>query len=353
MKRRWRLWVGLLLLAIFSTAALLVGSSDTLGWLRGWPSLGDPEAAFAELEETWPRFVLDDVKGRVFKEQAPGKAEWITPVAGNLGRSRPPHLLFDAERVYFTQGEGVTALDARNGKCLWHSPGPHDLLCLSGDLLLAAGGGLFARSVQTGEVKFKVALKSDEVRLLADLFLVQGGEYYPVWVENALLVDRQGHVRHHFNRKVIDGLKLGDDYVFLTGKDVVCRSRTDQERWSVPFDRPTRFWCGGLLLLPDGDLLAFLYCPISDDGVQVMRIHPQAGEQVWRADCDGLGVMHSYYTHRAKVEVSKGKYLKVMSKGSYGSFVELIDLQSGQKLSRKEFGRPAKRHWLLEWLFGQ
>ena len=171
--------VGLLLLLIFGTAfLLLLGGPDTLAWLRGWPSLDDPEAAFANPDETWPRFVLDDEKGRVFKEQAPGKAEWITPVAGNPGRRRSPHLVFDAERVYFTQGEGVTALDSRSGKCLWHSPGPQDRLCLSGELLLAAGDSLVARSVHTGEVKFKVALKnSEEVRLLADLFLVQGGEY--------------------------------------------------------------------------------------------------------------------------------------------------------------------------------
>lgn len=368
MKRRWRLWVGILLLSIFSVAALLVGSPDTLGWLRGWPSLDDPAPAFADPdEETWPRFVLDGEKGWVVKEQAPGKVEWFKPLAGHLGRVRPPHLVFDAERVYVTHDDGVTALNAKNGKVLWHSPGPEDRLCLSGDLLFAAqcgeskfseahGHWLFGRSVQTGKVKFKVALKKpsdpNEIRQLADLFLVQEAEE-PGGAGNGFLIDRQGNVQHRFDRQVIDGVKLDGDHVFLTSKDVICRSRTDQERWAVSFGRPEWIAGGGLLLLPDGDLLAFLNGCINDSGVQVMRIHPQSGEQVWQAACGRLGVPHSAYWHQAKVEICKEKYLKVMSKGSQGSFVELVDLRSGQQLSRKEFGGPAKRHWLLVWLFGK
>lgn len=90
----------------------------------------------------------------------------------------------------------------------------------------------------------------------------------------------------------------------------------------------------------------------SDSGVQVMRLRPQAGEQVWQADCDPLGVGHSAYQHEAKVEITDGKYLKVMSKGSEGSFVELLDLGSGRHLSRRQFGGPARRSW-LDWLLGR
>lgn len=268
MKRRWRLWVGLLLL--FSAAFLLLGRSGTVALLRGVPSLDDPEAAFAKPDEQpSPRFVIDDEGGRVLKKQASGQIEWAMPLDGYLGRVRPPHLLFDAERVYVTHGDGVTALNAQNGKVLWHSTGPQDRLCLSGNLLLAAqcgesdfseahGNWLFARSVQTGEVVFKVTLAkpSDphEVRQVADLFLVQERE-----APLTLLIDHQGNVQHRFDRQVIDGMKLEGDYVFLTSKDVICRSRTDQLRWATPFRQAEWIAGGGLLLLPDGDLLAFLY----------------------------------------------------------------------------------------------
>lgn len=41
---------------------------------------------------------------------------------------------------------------------------------------------------------------------------------------------------------------------------------------------------GGLIVLPDGDLLAFLYGRICDSGVHVVQIKP-AGELVWQTYC--------------------------------------------------------------------
>src|SRR5262249_9501787 len=150
------------------------------------------------------------------------------------------------------------------------------------------------------------------VRTLADLFLVQEGER-PGGAGNTLLVDHHGQVQHRFDRQVIDGLKQNDDYVFLTSKDVICRSRTDQLRWAIPFGQPKWIAGGGLLSLPDGDLLAFLYGCISDTGVQVIRVQPQASKQVWQTACGPLGVGHSEYHHEAKAQISKDKYLKIMS----------------------------------------
>jgi hypothetical protein len=98
---------------------------------------------------------------------------------------------------------------------------------------------------------------------------------------------------------------------------------------------PYHVWIagGGLVELPGGDLLAFLYGCISDSGVQVIRLNPGTGKEVWQARCAPLGVMHSAYKHRATLTVEEGR-VKVTSKGSGGTFVELLDLESGRQLKR-------------------
>jgi hypothetical protein len=273
--------------------------------------------------------------------------EWSTHLDGDLGRGRDPHLLHDADRVYVTHGDGVTALDARTDKVLWHSAGPGDRMLLSGDLLLATdcrmadrlGGGrwLTARVVATGAEVFRVGLPLEDfdplpIEEVAGLFLVQ------VWGVGsgkgaAVLIDRQGKVYHRFDRQVVAGKSLGRDRVFLTSRDVVRVSPGGEVAWSVPFPYPEWIAGGGLLEFPGGNLLAFLYCQIADTGVQVVRLDPAGGKQVWQAYCPGLGVTHSGYEHQAEVEIDGG-LVKVISRGSCGTFVELLDLDSGRQLGR-------------------
>jgi hypothetical protein len=83
----------------------------------------------------------------------------------------------------------------------------------------------------------------------------------------------------------------------------------------------------------DGDLVAFLYCGIADSGVEVMRLNSATGKVVWRADCAPLGVKHSAYQHEATV-AAEGDALRVTSRGSSGTFVEVLDLGSGRQLER-------------------
>src|SRR5262249_34303670 len=109
-------------------------------------------------------FEFDELKRDGFVRRR-GAIEWRTDLKGYLGGNRPPHLVFDDERVYVTHDDGVTALSAKTGHVLWHSRGPGNCLCLSGDLLLAAGGRdawteafgryVMARSVATGREMFR------------------------------------------------------------------------------------------------------------------------------------------------------------------------------------------------------
>jgi hypothetical protein len=305
----------------------------------------DPNEMDFDSERPPPDLRIDHDANAVVRS---GQVRWSTHLDGYLGRVRDPHLLHDADRVYVTHGDGVTALDGHTGKVLWHSPGPADRMCLSCDLLLATDCGvaeslggrgrwLTARAVATGAEVFRVGLPLEGFDALpigevAGLFLVQ------VWGDGsekgaAVLIDRQGKVRHRFDRQVVAGKSLGQDRVFLTSRDVVRVSPGGKVAWSVPFPHPEWIAGGGLLELEGGDLLAFLYCQIADSGVQVVRLDPAAGRVVWRASCVGLGVGHSAYRHRAEVEID-GEFVKVTSRGSYGTFVELLDPASGRQLGR-------------------
>jgi hypothetical protein len=172
----------------------------------------------------------------------------------------------------------------------------------------------------------------EAIREVAGLFLVQPGEL-PEGQGGSLLIDWKGQIRHQFDRQVIAGRLLAEDRVFLTSHDVVCRTPEDKTRWAVPFKDRGWIGGGGLMDVDGRDLLAFVYDKFSDSGVQVVRVNPQTSQEVWRTYCSPLGVAHSEYFHAATVRV-EGDHLKVTSHGA-GTFVELLDLQTGQRLGRR------------------
>jgi outer membrane protein assembly factor BamB len=292
---------------------------------------------------------------RVFRLAAVGAVLWSTPLEGYLGSRRPRHLLQDNDRVYVSHGDGVTALDAGTGKPAWHSPGPADRMLLSGDLLLATGcsqGGadvaargrwLTARAVATGAEAFRVQLPPPPfdplpIREVAGLFLIQATGA-PGGRGAALLVDRGGPVRHRLDREVVEGQRRGEDLVLLTSRDVVRVTPDGRTAWASRMHNPEGIAGGGLLALAGGDLLAFLYGEFSDSGVQVVRLDPGTGRAVWQSFCEPLGVPHSAYRHQATVAL-EGSTVKVISRGTRGTFVERLDLRSGERV-----GRTHVRRW--------
>ena len=54
---------------------------------------------------------------------------------------------------------------------------------------------------------------------------------------------------------------------------------------------------------------------------------------MWEQHCAPLGVDHSKYKHEVVVHI-EGRTAKVISRGSYGAFVERLDLDSGRRLAR-------------------
>src|SRR5262245_20260138 len=156
--RRWRRYDGVnktqpqqehkaMTLRPFVVLTTYLGIACIFGFLicQAWRSMGhrtgplDHNGADSEIETLNAGDLFGDCKGP--DEAGPaapfaidhdarcvvgrdGMMEWSTRLEGYLGLVRPPHLLFDKERVYVTHGDGVTALDVRTGVVLWHSPGP-------------------------------------------------------------------------------------------------------------------------------------------------------------------------------------------------------------------------------------
>jgi PQQ-like domain len=285
----------------------------------------------------FPDITSDRSTDRIAWHDPAGRARWATLPRGVLGRPWPPHLAWDAERVYATHADGVTALDRGTGQVLWHGIGPQTGLCLSHGLLLACERAVVsARIAATGREVFRVQLPTQgkpcefrEVREVAGLFLVQDRGH-------AFLLDGAGQTRHQLDRPVVTGRRSAGDLILLTTEGVVRLSPEDQEVWSVPL-RCGGWGTGDLRELPGGDLLAFLYGPLSDSGVQVLRLDPATGRQVWQACCAPLAIApYAAYEQRVFVAV-EGDRVRVTSCGSHGSFVEVLDLATGGQLSRRRY----------------
>jgi outer membrane protein assembly factor BamB len=295
------------------------------------------------------RLVIDREAEKVIRTSPDGSVQKQIHLDGYVGGVRPPHLVADADRVYFTNDGGVTALDFRTGRTAWRSPGPDDRLLLSGDLLLAtycssrndrADGGrwLVARWAATGTEAFRVALPTRDFDPLpiieaAGLFVVQALDS-PRGEGAALLIDRAGRVFHRFDRQVVAANPDGADRLVLTSRDVVRLGADGGVLWALPFADQMWLPGGGLVPLPGGDVAAYLYCRISDSGVLVARLDPAAGRKRWETKCRGLGVAHSKYKHDA-IAVADGGRLVVTSRGSYGTFVEALDMETGRLAGRR------------------
>jgi hypothetical protein len=293
-----------------------------------------------------PPFRIDYQKKRVERVLPDGWLLWSVALKGQPGGHREPDLLWDALRVYAAHGEGVTAFARDTGKELWTAPGPSSRLFLTADVLLAVdctsgehvdddGRWCVARSLITGNVLFRVALPVKDfdplpIRDLGGAILIQSGEW-PQKDVVALAIDTRGKVLYRSPRFILDGVPSGKGRVLLTTAGIIGLDESWKQRWEVTL-KPGKD-AGRLTRLPGGDLLAHTYCPISDSGVRLLRTTAE-GKPLWSGICLPLGVDHSKYRHSATVAVDDGK-VTVTSVGSFGTFVETLDLATGRSLARR------------------
>ena len=53
--------------------------------------------------------MIDQEGSRVSRIRADGGTKWVTPLEGEVGGVRPPHVVADVKRAYVTHKDGVTA----------------------------------------------------------------------------------------------------------------------------------------------------------------------------------------------------------------------------------------------------
>jgi hypothetical protein len=272
-----------------------------------------------------PQFEIDLSTGSVVRRDKDGTTAWSAPLHRVLGVTRATSLLWHAHRVksllaegvpvvygardfpllwdmkrlYVWDEQGVTALSTTTGIVLWHADGPMEDIVLNGGLLLVLGKHL------------------PDGRWLTVRAVTTGAEVRKV----------------HLRAGVITALPRGKDWLFLNSKGVVGSSPGDKESWMTPFDEREWPTDGGLVEAGNGDVVAFRYCCIADSGVQLIRLNTATGKVMWGAKCARLGVGHSKYRHHATVTLD-GQTLRVTSRGSYGMFVEVLDLRTGKQLKR-------------------
>jgi len=287
---------------------------------------------------------------RVICNDETNHISWSVALEGRLEGVRPPHFVFDAEAVFVSQGDGVTALDAKTGKVLWHSAGPNERMKLTKGLLLATrcgysdliekeGRSMTARSVSTGKEVFKVKLPSDfqdpdPIDERAGFIMVHN--QYPALQGKSILIDRLGHIVMRWDHLIVDAVRQGEDLILLSGEQITRITLDKKIQWGVPLTEPPSGSNGAIFRLPDGDILVYQYHGIADSGVELSRLDPDKGKKKWRTFCRELGVSHSAYRHEVNVTL-EDRRLKVTSRGSFGDFVELIDPQTGKHIQRKEY----------------
>jgi hypothetical protein len=287
-----------------------------------------------------PYFEIDKKAGQVIRRDADGKIIWSTKLKRPLDSEAETELACDSWRLYLSHQNQVTALDAATGKPLWYAAGPADHLLVSGRLLLAIGMEADAwwfvgRGTASGVRVFKIKLPEPRlgpwsVREVAGLFVVQTDRLFSV---EALFITPQGKILHHFTHPVIAALRHDRAWAVLTRQGVASFSSGGERQWRAAFEDCEWMAEGGLMEAGGDELLAFQFSPISDSGVELVRLKGATGEVVWRARCAPLSVKHSKSNHNATVAI-EGERVRVTSQGSHGTFVEVLNLKTGKQLTR-------------------
>lgn len=294
-------------------------------------------------EDAGPGIEVNYRKGRVTRRDDKERQIWTTKLAGDFTAISGWCERHDANRIYLSHSEGLAVLDFKSGKLAWQANGRHEDLLLSGELLLAVVDGvggrrIVARDVATGREKFRYTPPGEGYSLhdreLAGLFLVQ--RYRSIGVNpHALLIDRNGKVAHDFGFEINDVKHFQNDKIVHTRGNIVRVAAGDKDVWVIPFKHPDGYDCGGLLEVPGGELLCYRYGPINDSGVLVMRFDPHTGKKKWEVECEALGVGHSKYHHQASLALATDR-VRITSRASSGSFVEILDLKTGKQVKRKQ-----------------
>lgn len=285
----------------------------------------------------------------VIRHDPAGEVIWSHALVEKPGGVRPPDRLAYENWVFVVAGNAVVALDRGTGAEKWRAEGEHDRLLASGPLLLATccssppdpkhGRCLVARETQTGSEIFRARLPDesdpDAIREIGEMLVVTDAGFGKTHPAYARFFDRAGKLRFELPEHPAQFWAAGSDLVMVTPDRL---ARIDPQGKTMWETKELRSGDGaGFAALPGGDFLTYVWEPISDEGVDVMRVNAANGQIAWKVHCAGLGVSHSKYWQRCYVEV-RGDVLVIVSQAAGGHFVEVLDAGKGVSVKRTLVG---------------
>ncbi len=286
-------------------------------------------------------------EGAVVRYDADGKRLWSVTPAPPAGSVRPPDRVVVGDRVVVAGGTRLFGFDLGTGAPIWESDGPGDRLHAHGEWVLATscaagalpqGRFLVARRARDGQEAWRLRLPDetdpDPIVDVGSLLLVRGERPGGGW---AKLVDGSGKAVHEFAEAVACVVPAGSGLLVVGATGCARLEPASKSLWRVGAPAAGRGDHAGAVPAGDGEMLVYTWNPIADSGVSVARIRLKDGSVVWKAHCDGLGVPHSKYWHRAYVEL-RGDRVLVVSQGAGGHFIDARDLRTGFRKTRHDLG---------------
>jgi outer membrane protein assembly factor BamB len=283
----------------------------------------------------------------VVRRDPAGKVIWSQAMAENPGGVRPPdRIAFDSE-VFVAVRNEVVALDRETGAEKWRAVGEPDRFLVSGSLLLSTscsspadpkhGRCLVARDRKTGTEVFRAALPADSdpdaIREIGDFFVVSDVGFARSHPAYTRCFDRTGKLLFELPEHPAVISAADKDVVIVTPSRTARIDAQGKTLWETKDFHAGNDKGSRIAALPGGDLVVLAWEPISDEGVDVMRLTASDGKIAWKTHCEGLGVAHSKYWQSCYVEV-RGKFLIVVSQATGGHFVEALDAEKGESVKR-------------------
>jgi outer membrane protein assembly factor BamB len=267
-----------------------------------------------------------------------GEVLWSMPAGDEEMGSQWRHLAFAGERVFAGTGNELRALDHETGKVLWRAPcAVGALLAIGGNVLTVEYGAdtirpVVGRDGATGKELFRTPLPrglQPQLARAGDLAAVVGDEL--TW-----FLDARGVPRIKLDEGLLGIVPTpppSPGWLLATTKRLARLDGAGKAVWEHPPIRDTFVSVAHFETLAGGDVLVVGYGAIADSGVEVIRLSPSDGHEVWHTRCAPLGVVHSEYYHAAYLEV-RGDRGVVVSQGSSGNWVETLRLDDGRSIRR-------------------
>jgi outer membrane protein assembly factor BamB len=268
-----------------------------------------------------------------------GKQLWSTPFPGE------PYdrTLWNEQRVFQPQSDGIHAYDANTGKWVWRLPNvPNQAYSTAGDLLFIyhraspqpdqprPAEQLMAVTASDGKLLFETQAPSGD-NLSGDPLVLGGVIFLPVLsgahgIDDTLALDRSGRLLFRLHGHVVAVVPEASGWTCLMPGDVRHVRADGSIAWTVP-----THWggtAGQIIRCPNSDLIAFTYNQ-AGESYSAIRLNAFSGVAKWHYVTPPHVSNHFIYTLEVHAELRRG-LLAFTQDGTEGMHMMVLDAASGQ-----------------------